>query len=237
MSDPDRTQGNIPLRVHVTNPDEFPGGGGGSDNVTVANTSANPVPVSAPDPLDVTVIGTVPVSGTVAVSGTVTTTYSGTQSVNATVQGTPAVTISGTLPAFAAIPTVAVQNFSTALPASVDQTLFASAARTATAMTSDQTNDRYRSAYLYWNITVVPGAQTVQLVIEGKDPAGTYYPLLQSTAVATVSTLVVALGPGITVMGGIGLALPIGLPRTWRARIVHSGAGSFTYGLYLSLLP
>jgi hypothetical protein len=80
------------------------------------------------------------------------------------------------------------------------------------------------------DVTAVPGTDTVQLVIEGKDPAsGKYYTLLQGAARSTIGTDVLTVAPGITVTANQSAAAVI--PPVYRARVVHSAGSNFTYSV------
>jgi hypothetical protein len=82
------------------------------------------------------------------------------------------------------------------------------------------------------NVTAVPGVDTVQLVIEGKDPvSGVYFAILSAAARAGAGTDVLTVYPGITVTANVSAADL--LPDTYRARVVHSAGTSFTYSLSL----
>ena len=120
--------------------------------------------------------------------------------------------------------------------ANTEGTLLSSAARTATIASPDQTNIAARGVIVYFNLTSVPGVDTVQLIIEGKDPvSGTYGALLTGAAVATTQTPGrYVLYPGTT--AGFTAQNPGPLPRTWRVRIVHSAGTSFTYSVGYALI-
>lgn len=116
-------------------------------------------------------------------------------------------------------------------------TLLASAARTATTNTSDQTNYNARGVLISLDVSANPGGgETLSLDIQYKDPiSGNYASLFPVTVVSTASngTFSVELYPGAVETGAIAALFVQGLalPRTWRARVVHSAAGSWTYSL------
>lgn len=116
-------------------------------------------------------------------------------------------------------------------------TLFADAVRAASQTGAAQTNRGFKGAIFYFNIRVVPGVDTVQLIIEGQDPvSGNFGALLTATAIAAVTTPArYVFYPGAGASGATGTAA-IPLPYIWRARIVHSGAGNFTYSLAADML-
>lgn len=79
-------------------------------------------------------------------------------------------------------------------------------------------------------VTVVPGVDTVQLVIEGKDEvSGVYYAILSSVAGAGLGTVVLTVQPGITPAANVAVADV--LPDVYRIRVVHSAASAFTYSV------
>ena len=113
-------------------------------------------------------------------------------------------------------------------------TALASGARTATTTSADQTNHNAKGVLLTLRTTVVPGVDTIQLFVDIKDPASGQYNSLASfpsfgAAVDWKSYLVY---PG-AVLADTSLAGSVSLviPRTWRARVNHSGVGSFTYSV------
>lgn len=109
-------------------------------------------------------------------------------------------------------------------------TLLASAARTSTTNTADQTLFNGRGAVLFLDITVVPGVETVTLAVQIKDPAsGKYISILTSAPQATTGTTIYAVYPGVTPAGGIAISFQ--LTHTWRVLLTHSASGSFTYSL------
>lgn len=116
-----------------------------------------------------------------------------------------------------------------------DAQLLAAAARTASVTLADFTNFNARGLVMVLDVTAVPTVETLTLVIEGKDSAsGKYYTILQSTASAATGTVVLRVYPGLTASANL-VANDV-LPRTWRARVVHSASGSFTYTLGASLV-
>lgn len=76
--------------------------------------------------------------------------------------------------------------------------------------------------------TVVPGVDTVQLVIEGKDPlSGKYWTILAQVATAALGTYVLTVFPGILVAANVSASDV--LPDVYRVRVVHSAGTAFTY--------
>lgn len=123
----------------------------------------------------------------------------------------------------------------TALGGNLDnQTLLASAARTATLATADQANFSRQGLHLVVDVTVIPSG-SVTPAIQGRDPvSGKYYTLLTGAAIATVSTAVLKVYPGIT--PATNVAVSDVLPRTWRVNLTHADATSLTYSVAAVLL-
>ena len=115
----------------------------------------------------------------------------------------------------------------------VVRTVLASAARTATTASADQTNYNHKGIFVVFDVTAVPGTDTVQLKLQAYDGAsGKYVDLLTGTAESAVGTYLYGLYPGIgdknTIFDNYE---EIMLPRTWRVQIVHSSTTSFTYSV------
>jgi hypothetical protein len=111
-------------------------------------------------------------------------------------------------------------------------TALSSSARSATNNSADLTNYNAKGVVIYFNVSVVPGTDTVTLSVEGKDPVtGNYGVLFTATAIATtIQPARYVLYPGASGAGPTGvLAIPI--PRTWRIKITHSAGTSFTYAV------
>ena len=112
-----------------------------------------------------------------------------------------------------------------------------SAARTATLVLPDQTNVTWRGLVVWLNITAASGTGGLTCRVEGKDPAGGGYFALHAAPAAVVATGLQThvLYPGVT---GDAVSQPtqIVLPRTWRVRVVHGDATSYTYSVGASLM-
>lgn len=85
------------------------------------------------------------------------------------------------------------------------------------------------------DVTAVPGVDTVQLIIEGKDPqSGGYYTILAQVAQAGAGRYVLTVLPGIAAAANVSAS--DSLPDVYRARVVHSAGTNFTYSLSLTEL-
>lgn len=85
------------------------------------------------------------------------------------------------------------------------------------------------------DVTVVPGVDTVQIVIENKDPvSGKYVQVLAGLAGAGVRTDTLTVYPGQAAAANV--AANDNVADTYRARVVHSAGTNFTYSLSLTEL-
>jgi hypothetical protein len=100
-------------------------------------------------------------------------------------------------------------------------TILASAVRSASNNSADFTNYNSTRLFAFLNITAVPGADTITVAIQSKDPvSGNYATTLSGTAQGAVGLSVIP----TTAIGVI-------VPRTFRVLVSHSGAGNFTYSI------
>ena len=116
----------------------------------------------------------------------------------------------------------------------IEGTLLASAARTATTYSPDQTNYNDGKGVLVWlNVTAVPGTDTVKLQILAKDPvSGAYSVLLDGGTTATAVMKTGLVYPGVAAAAAdINNVAGFLITRTWRAKVVHSAGSSFTYSV------
>ena len=130
-------------------------------------------------------------------------------------------------------------------------TLLASAVRTASTNTSDQTATG-RGVMLVLNVTAEAASETLALKIQGKDPvSGNYFDITNfgtmytSTGEAPTRTKAAVLYPGILAADHVGVAAGTDgtiaksgvLPATWRAVVTHSSTGAWTYSLAAVAIP
>lgn len=90
----------------------------------------------------------------------------------------------------------------------------------------------------YLNITSAPGGDTVQLVLEEQDPASLVWSqVLATTATSNAGMVRMKIKQAIQSISATQSQVQIQdtLPAIWRLRVVHSGAGSFTYSVGLVL--
>jgi hypothetical protein len=123
-----------------------------------------------------------------------------------------------------------------------DETLLASAVRSATTNSDDQTNYNGRGVALILNATANPGGgETLSLKVQAIDPvSGGYVDLADAGVVLTAAngTAVLLVYPGVvdsdlgsSIFGKSGV-----LPRSWRAVVTHSAGGNWTYSLAAAVI-
>lgn len=114
---------------------------------------------------------------------------------------------------------------------------YASAARTATLIGDDNRKvPGNRGVKAVLDVTAVPGIDTVQLVIENKDPvSGKYVQVLAAAARVATGTDTLTVYPGGAVTANVSANDSIA--DTYRIRVVHSAATSFTYSVSVTELP
>lgn len=108
---------------------------------------------------------------------------------------------------------------------------YASAVRSATFVGDDNRKvPGSRGCKVTLNLTAVPGTDTVQPIIEGKDRvSGAYYPILTGAAQVATGVYVLTVLPGAAVTANVSAS--DALPDTYRVRVVHSAGSNFTYSL------
>jgi hypothetical protein len=108
--------------------------------------------------------------------------------------------------------------------------LLASAARTATVDSDDQSDPNAEAVHVAINVTSVTATPSVLPRIQGKDPeSGVYYDVLVGLAITATGMTVLKVGPGLAPVAN-GAAADY-LPDTWRVRMEHADADSITYSV------
>lgn len=111
----------------------------------------------------------------------------------------------------------------------MQSTLLASAARTVTTSSADQTNNNAKGLHVVLDVTSA-GTGDITLTIEGKDTlSGKYYTLLAGTNVTTNSTNVYKVYPGLPATANVS-ANDI-VPRTYRVTVTANNANTITYSV------
>jgi hypothetical protein len=81
-----------------------------------------------------------------------------------------------------------------------------------------------------FNVTAVPGVDSVTMSIEGKDPvSGTYFTVLAAAARLTTGADVLQVQPGGAVTANV--SANASLPDVYRIKVTHSAGSNFTYGV------
>ena len=101
-------------------------------------------------------------------------------------------------------------------------------------ISSDQDGTVVEYLHVVIDVTAVTATPALTVKIQGKDPAsGKYYDILVSTVIATVSTTVLKVGPGLTAAGN--LVANDMIPSIWRVLVNHGDTDSATYSIGASL--
>jgi hypothetical protein len=86
--------------------------------------------------------------------------------------------------------------------------------------TADFVNTGYPAVYCRLITANLGASQSVQLLFQGKWPDGTYTSFASTTAVATDTTSLYAIGSGLAANGGVtAVNSTFALPRVWRISI------------------
>jgi hypothetical protein len=121
----------------------------------------------------------------------------------------------------------------------VEATLLASAARTATTTSGDQTNYNHRGLILVVDVTARAAATTLTPLLQVKDPVSGTYDLMWQAAAAIDSadaTITYYLYPGAGTSADFTEEADLALPRTWRLYMTHSDTDSITYSVGAALI-
>lgn len=115
------------------------------------------------------------------------------------------------------------------------ETVLASAARTASVDSTDFTNHNAKGLHIIVNVSAITATPSIIAAIQGKDPvSGNYYDLLVGTAITTTGINVLKIYPGIGQIAN-GAASDL-LPRIWRVSIAHADVDSITYSVGANLV-
>lgn len=116
-------------------------------------------------------------------------------------------------------------------------TVFASAARTATAASDTFANQHgHRGVEIVIDATAITSSPSVVFTIQGYSPLGNdFYTILASAAVVSAATTVLRVYPGLTIAANL-VANDV-LPALWRVNAVHGNADSITFNVNAVLLP
>ena len=120
-------------------------------------------------------------------------------------------------------------------------TLLASAVRTATIVSPDQTNYNARGVALLLNVTAASGTGGLTLQVTIKDSLGIPSQLSATTSpvITTTGARIIVIYPGAGSTGaatGVIQEATLPLPRTWYATVGHGDGSSYTYSLSYSYI-
>jgi hypothetical protein len=120
----------------------------------------------------------------------------------------------------------------------VARPLLASAERTATTSSADQTNYNWRGIRVDTNISAITdaGAEIV-VALQAKDPvSGNYIVLVQTVALNTTGqkAALIAFPGAIVAANEVANTL---VPRTWNVKVTHTDAKRISYSVVCSLIP
>lgn len=111
-----------------------------------------------------------------------------------------------------------------------EQTILASAARTASNNSADFINRNCRGMHLYIDVTAIVTAPSIVVTVQGKDATSAgYYDILVSPAITAVGVQILKIYPSIGAIANQAAADI--LPRTWRVSVAHANANSITYSI------
>ena len=118
------------------------------------------------------------------------------------------------------------------MQSNIEGTVLVSVARTASTKSVDFTNINASGVIVWLDITAVPGGDTITARFQGKDPvSGTYKDLIVDSARSATAFVGFSLYSGSDQAGVYEQQFGIGVPRTWRIRVVHSAGSSFSYSV------
>ena len=111
-----------------------------------------------------------------------------------------------------------------------EETILASAARTATLNSADFINYNAKGLHVVINVTALTAAPSIVPFIQGKDPiSGTYYDILEGLPITTTGINIIKVYPGISAV--VNVSASDLLPRTYRVRLEHANGNSITYSV------
>jgi hypothetical protein len=115
-----------------------------------------------------------------------------------------------------------------------EQTIYSSAARTATPTAVEVNTRRFKSVVLVLDVTAIVTAPSIVVTIDRKDnTSGKYINILTGAAVTTVSTNTYRFGLGAPVTANVSANEP--LPGIMRITVTHGNGNSITYSASVHL--
>jgi len=120
-------------------------------------------------------------------------------------------------------------------PTNREDTILASAQRTATVNSADQDNLFARGVVVVIDVTAASVTPSVVFTIKGKSSLGDdYYTILASAAVTGTGQTVLRVYPGLA--ASANAAANDVLPRKWRVEAVHGDTDPITYSVSANLI-
>ena len=119
------------------------------------------------------------------------------------------------------------------------KTLLASAARTGTTSSADQTNRSFKGLYVYLDVTVNPGGgETLTVDVEAKDDVNDEYHVIATSGAqalgGSAGQYVIAIYPAdLTVANGIDAIGEVPLSAVYRVNVTHSSGGTWSYSVIM----
>lgn len=111
-----------------------------------------------------------------------------------------------------------------------EETVLASAARTALVDSADLVNYNARGVVVVIDATALSATPSVTFTIQGKSSLGSdYYTILASAAIVGTGQTILRVYPGIT--AAANLSVSDVLPRIWRVSVAVGDADSLTYSV------
>lgn len=115
------------------------------------------------------------------------------------------------------------------------ETIYASAARTATPTAVTKRVDRHRGCLLLIDVTAIAATPSVVPKVEGVTASGAVYAILTGAAITATGQTALKIYPGVTASANV--AVSDVLPQTIKVTLTHGDTDSITYSVDLVLIP
>lgn len=119
-----------------------------------------------------------------------------------------------------------------------ETTLLVAALRAAGVVGQDMQNTTGRGIIIMAYVGAAPGAETLQVKLQAKDPlSGQYYDVAANTATTVGGFIVLKVSqflPNVAASAS-GQTVQASLPATWRIVTVHSGGSNWNYSIQYSI--
>jgi hypothetical protein len=124
--------------------------------------------------------------------------------------------------------------------AMAQQTIIPQAAYNATQTSAIIVNTGYTGVYIRFNVTAVPGVQTVTLSVLAAFTGANELLHTAFPATAVIAKQLFVIHPGSTALdynAAITASRNIAVPGNYAIQVTHSGAGNFTYSVIVIPIP